>query len=679
MSKPAQVDGRRALEEAARREAEAFRPNTRPMLIAFAVNAVIIALCLGVPYHRGQQLAESSLHAFAAFASCAIGGKPEPQPGLALPPDERSHFADKVLHERADWPARCKQQLRAVAPEQAIFLWPSVKGAGADVSAAAGLVERELSTLESARKQGVTRVPERPLLAIAKLRAALTLLARAADISDTLDQPAVRFARESLTALEPTRLPIMAAETAAMDMWVRAGGIEALALDIRGLSWLALDHGEIDRTRVKRSSLLRGTVRVPGPTGYESYGVLAMPEERCASDEHKCMRRASGVAPITRDALFAADARNPLAPQWLAAHPGERFDRSVRIDPLHIEVLALADASGALALRRFARTEPVPEPEPALDSAAPPEPASAPATAESEPAPVRPTAALDSWPLAVDPARAFDVTFVPEQLALNVALARSTEAGVEAELIDPRNPTASTLPLGSIAGAQPFVTRCRDVAPEAALARSWIAFGSDAELALVRVERTGDEAPASSTLGRAMLAVGDPIHAHDPERDHVIVRCDGSSGALLALTAQAELVGLLCEDARCEQRTLAADVATFAGVLARNRQGTQLVIAISRKRDPSIAVSTWRLGTDPTPPRTLAGCWEPAAGMCGAPSLAAAGAQVVLAARERADLRVLESHDAGATFRPRADMVAETTTNLAAPMDQHRMRKGLEK
>jgi hypothetical protein len=675
MSRPAQVDGRRALEDAARREAEAFRPNTRPLLIAIAVNAVIAVLLLGLPYYRGQRLAQGSVQAFAVFGSCAIGGKPEPQPGLALPPDERSHFADKVLHERADWPGRCAASLRAVAPEQAIFLWPSVKRAGADVSAAADLVERELSALERARKQGVTRIPERPLLAIGKLRAALTLLARAASVSDTLDQPAIRFERESPTAIEPTRLPIMAAETAAMDMWLRNGGIEALALDIRGLSWLALDRGEVDRTRVKRSSLLRGTVRVAAPAGYETYGVFAMPEERCASDEHKCARRATGVASITRDALFAADARNPLSPQWLAAHPAERFDRSVRIDPLHIEVLALADATGALALRRFARVEA--EPEPALQPAA--EPAAPASGAETERAPPRPSAALETWPLTADTAQPFDITFVPEQGALNVALARAIETGVEASLIDPRSATPSALVLGTAAGGKPFITRCRDVAPSSSLERSWLAFGSNAELALVRVASANGQAPALTPLARAVVTVRDPIHAIDPERDHVIVRCDGGSAALLALTAKSELIALLCEDERCEQKAIASDVATFAGVLARNQQGAQLVLALSRKGDLSTAVTTWRLGDEPSAPRTLSGCWEPAAGMCGAPALAADGAQVVLAARERGDLRVLESQDAGTTFRPRPDMVAETTTNLAAPLDQHRMRKGLEK
>jgi hypothetical protein len=90
-------------------------------------------------------------------------------------------------------------------------------------------------------------------------------------------------------------------------------------------------------------------------------------------------------------------------------------------------------------------------------------------------------------------------------------------------------------------------------------------------------------------------------------------------------------------------------------------------------------VTTWRLGSAPAALRVLAGCWDPAAGMCGAPALAAEGSHVVLAARERGDLRVIESYDAGATWSALSDMVAKTTTNLNAPMDQHRIRKGLAK
>lgn len=662
MSRPAQVDGRRAIEDAAKREAEAFRPNSRPMMIALGINGLIAVLGLSLPYYRGQQLAESSLREFASFASCAIGGKPESSLGLALPPAERSQFADKVLHGDASWPQECAAPLHALVPEEAIFLWPAVKRAGADVRAAAGLVERELLALDVARKRGVTRVPERPLLAIGKLRAALTLLARAANVSDSLDETAVRFDGK-LSAIEPSRLPIMAGETAALDLWVRDGGVEAYALDGRGLSWLALDDGKIDRTRVKRSTLLRGAIRTPEP-----YGVLAMPEERCKTDEHHCLRRATGVAPITRDALFEADQGHPLTPQWLASHPSGRFDRSVRVEPLSIDLLALADANGDIALRRFARIT-----EPKVELAG-----------EDDAAP-RPLAATEEWPLAIEraPGRRLDAMFVQGRRGQDVAVARALDQGVEALLLAPRS-GAPALVLGSVdSGDEPFVTACRDSQVDAALGRTWLAFGSESELAVVRVEAAADgQAPAVAPLTRAVLSTAAPIHATDPARDHVIVRCAGATSATLALTTQRELVAILCEESRCEQRTISRDADSFAAVLAQTSDGIELVVALSRLSDPSIAVTTWRLAkapTSPTAPRVLAGCWDPSAGMCGAPALAAEGSHVVLAARERGDLRVIESHDAGATWSALSDMVAASTTNLNAPMDQHRMRKGLDK
>jgi hypothetical protein len=660
MSRPARVDGRRALEEAAKREAEAFRPNTRPMMIALGINGLIAALCLGGPYYRGQQLAEHSLREFASFASCAIGGKPEPSLGLGLPPAERSQFAEKVLHSDAGWPQECAAPLHALVPEEAIFLWPSVKRAGADVRAAAGLVERELLALDGARKQGVTRVPERPLLAIGKLRAALTLLARAAGVSDSLDESAVRF-DDKLNAIEPSRLPIMAGETAALDLWLRNGGIEAYALDARGLSWLALDDGKIDRTRVKRSALLRGTIRAPEP-----YGVLAMPAERCKTDEHRCLRRATGVAPITRDALFAGDQENPLTPEWLGSHPIGRFDRSVRFDSLSIELLALADAHGSIALRRFARAADHPKTEVAGEDGRGP----------------RPSAATDEWPLALEheASRPLDAMFVAGRTGQDVAVARATEHGVQALLLDPRDGAQAPLDLGTVNGRTPFVTACRDAQGEGAIARSWLAFGSESELALVRVDAPADgQAPAIAPLMRAALPIDAPINATDPARDHVLVRCAGATSAALVLTRQDELVALLCEDTRCEQRTISRDADTFSAVLAQTSAGIDLVIALSRLADPSVAVTTWRLGSAPAALRVLAGCWDPAAGMCGAPALAAEGSHVVLAARERGDLRVIESLDAGATWSPLSDMVATTTPNLNAPMDQHRIRKGLDK
>jgi hypothetical protein len=79
--------------------------------------------------------------------------------------------------------------------------------------------------------------------------------------------------------------------------------------------------------------------------------------------------------------------------------------------------------------------------------------------------------------------------------------------------------------------------------------------------------------------------------------------------------------------------------------------------------------------------RVVAGCWDPAAGLCGAPTLAALGSRIVLASRDGADLRALESRDVGVSWHPLASMStgAAPAIDPTKAMDQHRLRKGLDK
>src|SRR5688500_405544 len=127
-------------EDDAERTAAAFRPNVRPMLIAVLANVLLAGLCLGVPYARGHAQTERSLRAFARFAGCLLDGKPQAQLGLGLPPGDRARFASQVMTAKLDWPGRCRDDLQAIAPDEAIFLWPSMKLAGADVRAAVALL-----------------------------------------------------------------------------------------------------------------------------------------------------------------------------------------------------------------------------------------------------------------------------------------------------------------------------------------------------------------------------------------------------------------------------------------------------------------------------------------------------------------------------------------------------------
>jgi hypothetical protein len=649
------------IEKKLEQEARAFRPNARPMLIAVGLNALLAVLFLGMPYYRGKAVAREALAASSRAFACLLNATPRAGYGLSLPPAERSHFAHQVLHAEAGWPARCQPAFAAVVPEDAIFLWPSVKTAIGDVRATAGLVDRELQVLVSDRARGITRVPERPLLALGKLRAALTLLARAAGVSDTLDAPAVSFA-ESPKVLDPARVPIMAGESAALDLWLRPDGFEALALDARGVSWLKVANSQIERSRVKRTSLLRGTQRV----GADAFGIFAMPKARCEADEHKCFRRASGVAKLVQDAT------EPPEPRWLAAHPYGRFDRSVRIARAHYDVLARASADGAIELRRFARQDPplgLPEVAAVLEAGV-----EASDAAQSEPE--RPAAVEAQWPIA-DAGGVLHALLEPEEgLPTDdpprVLDARGLAGRIEVRRHDPARGTS--LHLGSVAGEAPFVVACK------AGARTFVAFGSERELALVQVSEDDGGAPVAVELARKALELEQPLHEEDPARDRVRLIC--SSGeqlpALLVLDREAQLLAHVCEREACAWQAFDRRVQAFDATWT----GARLLVALSFADDPTIAVTAIEGSARPSAPRQLAGCWEPRAGLCGAPALASDphSGRVVLAARESGDLRLLASDDGGSQWQ--AFELQSTLVPLgdpSAPMEQHRLRKGLEK
>jgi hypothetical protein len=654
---------------AALREAQAFKPNARPMLIAVGLNVLLAALCLGLPYYRGKATAREALAASSRAFACLLNATPRTDLGLSLPPAERSHFAHQVLHAEKSWPGSCQPAFAAVVPEDAIFLWPSVKTAIGDVRATGKLVDGELTALASDRQQGITRVPERPLLALGKLRAALTLLARAAGVSDTLDAPAVSFDKSPLV-LEPARIPIMAGENAALDLWLRPDGFEALALDARGLSWLKVASGQIERSRVKRTSLFRGTRRA----GDEAFGIFAMPKARCATDEHKCVRRATGIARLI------ADATEPPEPRWLAAHPYGRFDRSVRIARAHYDVLARASADGAIELRRFAR-DPV-------GLALPAPVASAPEGSAAEGAREPPATPEAQWPIAAT-SNAIDALLEPEAAlptddAAKLLLARSEGGRIVAERLDPAAADGTALALGSVAGQTPWLTACKSGA------RTFVAFGSEREVALVQITPGATPAPAIEELARKELDIDQPLHEEDPARDRVRLVCpnDEAGAALFVLSTRGVLHDYVCAGQHCawqavgsldtppeqpkQRKVQAFDVA---------RSGEQLVVALSYSDDPTIAVTTLA-GREPKTPHQLAGCWEPRAGLCGAPALASdpQSGRIVLAARESGDLRMLASDDGGNRWQ--AFELQSTHVPLgdpSAPMDQHRKRKGLEK
>src|SRR4051812_37412520 len=136
----------------AERIASTFRPNRKPLIATVVANAVLALTLLGIPYLRGRSQAQTIRRNFADLSRCLMGGEIAKQPGLSLPQGDREHFAGKVMLAGPDWPLACRPTLQRMAPEPAIFLWPSVKQAGADLRAAVELTDGELASLAKRRK-----------------------------------------------------------------------------------------------------------------------------------------------------------------------------------------------------------------------------------------------------------------------------------------------------------------------------------------------------------------------------------------------------------------------------------------------------------------------------------------------------------------------------------------------
>jgi hypothetical protein len=615
------------------REAEAFKPNRRPLLLAVLSNVLLAALCLGVPYYRGKVRAQDSLRAFSTFASCLLGGQAQSSMGLVMPPGERTHYAARVMGAEADWPARCDDELQAVAPAEAIFLWPSVKTASADVRAVVRLLQRELDALTEQRASGSpARVPERPLLALAKLRAGLTLLARAAGVQDTLDEDAVRFDAPA-DLVEPARLPIVAASTASLDLWMGPDGLEALGVDRRGISWLRLESGKVEQRRVRRTSLVRGTLR----RGVQPYVVWAMPESRCGEDEGRCVKHATGIARFEKGA-----ARLP-EPGWLGGHPAGRFDRSLQVGAgEQVELLARSNEEGAVEVRRFAMPEPPAEGE--------------------KPRPAAPRAQF-ALPTQAPPHDALLLPGLPRAAVL--AEPREGRSAFLLHVYDRDDPAET---LAELDGDGAWIAAC-----DAQEVR-WVAVGTARSLALVRL--TPD---APQALPVQEIALGDPLDPSHPDEDRLRLLCEPERATLVALDPDGALSSVHCTTDACSRGADGpTDVAAFDAV----RLGETLLVAYSGKHDPVIQVL--RLGPDGTrqgSSAVRAACWAPSGGMCGTPTLLVDGKRVVLASRDQSDLLAIESVDGAESWRPLGGLKVRSAinTDVSAPMDQHRLRKGLDK
>jgi hypothetical protein len=630
-------------EAEAQAEAKAFRAGSSAISLAVLANVLLAALCLGVPYYRGHLQAEASLRAFSRFAACLLGAEAKTELGLGMPAGEREHFASLVMRGPASWPARCEETLRAVAPEAAIFLWPSVKQAGADVRAVVRLVGNELSVLARARKTGPGgRVSARPLLALAKLRAVLSLFARAANADTRLDANAVRFKQPAALA-EPARLPIVAGSNAALEVWAGPDGLSALALDARGISWLRVEGGKLEHRRVKRTSQVRAVLRI----GTRPLIVWATASERCEKDEHHCARRATGVA------YFDETLEQLPPPIWLGGHPAGRVDRSLRllVDD-RIDLLARSDARGALEVRRF--------------DLAHSEQHAAPETSASAHADAPPLVPLQRFALPAADAPTDALLLQGQPAAVVYAIA--SEAGTQVRLWQ-YEAAEAPLALSTLTGAGAFIEACESDGTR------FIVFGTHSELGVVRVATDGH---LNAVLPATSIALGDPLHPQNAGHDRLRVLCRGERATLVAATVDGTLITLHCDARACERGPeLARDVASFDATVT----GEKTLVAYSTSAQPQLVVTALDdrgqpLGQAQTP----AACWDPPSGMCGQPTLVAEAGRVLLCARDGADLLALESDDGSEHWKPISGLKVSGAidTDGTAPMQQHRVRKGLD-
>jgi hypothetical protein len=642
------------------RLASTFRPNRRPLQLAVLANGIMALLLLGVPYFRGRSLAAEERHDFGQFARCLIGGELASNPGLSLPRGDRDHFAAKVLFAKPSWPLLCRPALQRLAPPPAFFLWPGVKQAGEDMRAAVAMVERELVTLDTSRKRGPGRVPARPLEALRRLQAATVLFAQAAGVDADVDNDAIRFEHAASGLATPARLPLMAGN-GTLDVWSSGPTLEAIALDGRGISYVRVADGKIDRDRLRRTSFLRGVLRA----GSTPYLVWAMPDARCADREDHCAGRPTGLAPYERGATALSE------PTWkLSGHPAGRLDRVMQVSELgRVDLLARATPAGALELLMFR-----------LPSA------SAGATGNSGE-----HKAVSLEPNADYPVRseggAVSALLLPGEPSAAL-YASDTDEGVSASLAYARE-DAKPLPLPAASGAGAWAVGCT-----LGDAR-YLVYGSTSQMRIVRAHPSAalDSAttkPAGlsgGTIDPAALeplsvldvALRAPLDADNPAFDEVRLLCDAERAHVLFTNITHALQQITCDANGCGQpQEIARDVSGYSAVSA----GEALVVAFAAPLNAGVVqvIRVDREGHAVARASTPAACWEPLGGMCGTPTLIRDAQRLVLAARDGADLLALESTDLGRTFSTLSGLVVGTgfEASTTSPLQQHRLKKGLQ-
>jgi len=263
------------------------------------------------------------------------------------------------------------------------------------------------------------------------------------------------------------------------------------------------------------------------------------------------------------------------------------------------------------------------------------------------------------------PRRHVSVTLVAGE-PLAVLRAVEGEASVAAALLIAGQPL-QTLALPPAAGSGGWVTAC------AAGAVRWLGYGSASELRIARAQ-AGTAAP----LTAASAELGEPIDASDVARDRVILLCTEQLARVLYVDQAKALRQITCSASECSAPlTLAAVVQQLSAV---QRQDVTLVSFYEGPLAPTIKLLRLDAAGKPLGPAVVAGsCWEPLGGLCGASTLVGDAQRVALLTRDGPDLLALESVNTGRSWGVLSGFQQRAPTSSGSdPMQQHRLRKGLE-
>ncbi len=321
-----------------------FRPRRWPWKLGVALNVLVALAFVGWPLWRGRRRARAARHAFARAAACLVGAEASASPGVVLPERAWSDYAAQVERHPQGWPQSCVPLLERVAPAPATLLFPGVKAAEADLREALRRVESELAVIRAPRRVGA-RIPSRPLEAMQRAAAALTMVARASGATEALELAVIR--EDAPPPLRPTRVPLDADGDARLWLELTRDGFAVVGIGRQHVGWTRVQGGHMHADGALRSPGLRGARLDPDGV----FWLWATSPARCAERPEGCRQRAFGVgyAPF--------EATELPSPTWLAGHPAGALSLSVSPTEGSVSLLALGASPGEVVWRRFEWSE----------------------------------------------------------------------------------------------------------------------------------------------------------------------------------------------------------------------------------------------------------------------------------------------------------------------------------